>query len=70
MLPEHKDFMYKVISDKQEFCKSQFEKNNKIYFETPADVGAIPPMNPIPFSPSLEFIPAGYMNMINSPTAS
>jgi hypothetical protein len=70
MLPEHKEYMLKVIGEKEAFCKKEFDQNNKVYFSTAADAGAIPPMNPVPFSPSLEFIPPGYMNMINSPSPS
>lgn len=70
MLPEHKEYMLKVIGEKEASCKKEFDQNNKIYFDSPADVGAIPPASSVPFSPSLEFIPPGYMNMINSPSPS
>lgn len=68
MLPEHKEFMLRLIGEKESFCNKEFEQNNKVYFDSPADPGSIPPINPIPFAPSLEFIPEGYMNMINTPT--
>ena len=66
-LPEHKAFMSKVIGSKEAHANQEFENNSKITFETPAELASIPPLNAVQFAPPLEFLPIGYMNMINAP---
>lgn len=66
-LPEHRAYMASIIDRKEELCAQEFADNSKIYFLSPADVGAIPPVSPIAIVPTLEYLPPGYMNMINAP---
>jgi len=66
-LPEHKAFITKVVSPKVDVCEEELELNDKVYRDSAASIGEIPPLGPIPFAPPLEFMPPNYMNMINSP---
>ena len=62
--------MQKLVGHKEDSYTQEFEENSKIYFLTPADIGAIPIVNPIPLVPPLEFTPPNYMTMINTPIPS
>lgn len=68
-LPEHRAFLEKGVGAKEDLCAREFEENSKIYFMTPAEVGAIPPLLAVPFAPPLEYMVPGYMNMVNAPTS-
>ncbi len=67
-LPEHKAFLEKGVGLKEDLCNQEFAENSKIYFMTPAEPGAIPPLVSVPFAPSLEYNVPGHMNMVNAPT--
>ena len=60
VLKEHKDFISEFIKEKVDYINKADEKNKSIYYATPIDPKSLPPVNPVPFSPSLEFIPSGY----------
>ena len=66
-LPQHKDFMSRFLNSMQDVCTQEFSDNSKIYFETPAEPGVIPPVSSVSLAPPLEFMPTGYMNLINCP---
>jgi hypothetical protein len=67
-LPEHSAFLAKVIGSKKEVIAQEFADNSKIYHVAVADIGKIPPLQPVPILPSLDYMLPGYMDMINAPT--
>ena len=67
-LPEHSAFLSKVIGSKEDVINQEFADNSKIYHVAVADIGKIPPIQPVPILPSLDYMLPGYMDMINAPT--
>jgi hypothetical protein len=57
--------MNKFMSAKLDHCQKEFADNSKVYFDSPCEPSSIPPLNPTPFTPALEFVMPGYMEMIN-----
>ena len=68
-LPEHSAFLSKVIGSKEDVINQEFADNSKIYHVAVADIGKIPPIQPVPILPSLDYMLPGYMDMINAPTS-
>lgn len=66
-LPPHKEYMSRFLNAMSDVCTQEFTDNSKIYFETPAEPGALPPVSTVSLAAPLEFMPVGYMNMINCP---